>query len=37
MGCVLWMQCVVFADGEGGGVVDIGSEQAPVGDAELAG
>jgi hypothetical protein len=28
---------VVFADGDGGGVVDIGGEQAPVGDAELAG
>jgi hypothetical protein len=35
--CVLRMQCVVFADSDGGGVVDIGSAQAPAGDAELAG
>jgi hypothetical protein len=36
VGCVLWMQRVVFADSDGDGVADIGSAQAPAGDAELA-
>lgn len=35
--CVLRMERVVFADTDGDGVADIGSEQAPAGDAELAG
>jgi hypothetical protein len=37
VGCVLRMQRVVFADSDGDGVADIGSAQAPAGDAELAG
>lgn len=35
--CVVRMQRVVFADSDGAGVADIGNEQAPAGDAELAG
>jgi hypothetical protein len=35
--CVLRMQRVVFADTDGDSMADIGSEQAPAGDAELAG
>lgn len=35
--CVLRMQRVVFADTDGDGVADIGSEQAPAGVAELTG
>jgi hypothetical protein len=37
VGCVLRMQRVVFADSDGDGVADIGSEQDPAGDAELTG
>jgi hypothetical protein len=33
---VVRMQRVVFADSDGDGVADIGSEQARAGDAELA-
>ena len=35
--CVLRMQRVIFADTDGDGVADIGSEQAPAGVAELTG
>ena len=35
--CLVRMQRVVFADSDGAGVADIGNEQAPAGDAELAG